>query len=461
MSQGSILLVDDDQSALSSMRDYLNDENFSVTAVTDYTTAIGSIRRQPPDIVITDVALGDQDGFDLLKWCQNNDVNSPVILLTGFGTIEGAVEAMRLGAVDYLTKPFSGEMLTSILRRALSKKEASGKSIPLPSTSPDTTVSPSKSLIGLDQKMVEIFDLIRSVSDTRSTVLITGESGTGKSLCARAIHQASSRSAGPFVEVACGAIPETLLESELFGHSAGSFTGAIADREGKFQQADGGTIFLDEIATASPALQVKLLRVLQNMEFEPVGSTKTRQVNARVILATNEDLKKRVMEGTFRQDLFYRINVVTLEVPPLRERLEDIASLTDFFLEKFKDQTGKPVQSFSDQALAALEKYLWPGNVRELENVIERAVVLGKSDILGVNDLPSHLLDPSLWQSESYADRTLKQALTNPERKIILEALESHNWNRQKTAAFLGINRTTLYKKIRKLGLEQSNCKLM
>ena len=197
------------------------------------------------------------------------------------------------------------------------------------------------------------------------------------------------------------------------------------------------------------------------MEFEPVGSTKTRQVNARVILATNEDLKKRVMEGTFRQDLFYRINVVTLEVPPLRERLEDIASLTDFFLEKFKDQTGKPVQSFSDQALAALEKYLWPGNVRELENVIERAVVLGKSDILGINDLPSHLLDPSLWQSESYADRTLKQALTNPERKIILEALESHNWNRQKTAAFLGINRTTLYKKIRKLGLEPSNCKIM
>jgi DNA-binding NtrC family response regulator len=293
------------------------------------------------------------------------------------------------------------------------------------------------------------------VADTKATVLITGESGTGKSLVARAIHRRSSRRDGPFVEVACGALPETLLESELFGHVAGAFTGATGDKQGKFKQADGGTIFLDEIATASPGMQVKLLRVLQDLEFEQVGGTKTHTVDARVILATNEDLSNAVAEGRFRQDLFYRVNVINVELPSLRERISDIPLLARHFLEQVCEDSGKPVRELSDEALAALQAYRWPGNVRELENVIERAVLLGKSDRIGLDDLPRSLAAAGPVSAEPAAGRTLKEALEGPERQIILEALEAHGWNRHVTAEALGINRTTLYKKMKRLGLDE------
>jgi DNA-binding NtrC family response regulator len=286
-------------------------------------------------------------------------------------------------------------------------------------------------------------------------VLISGESGTGKSMIARAIHRRSSRRDRPFVEVACGALPETLLESELFGHVAGAFTGAAGDKLGKFMQADRGTIFLDEISTASPGMQVKLLRVLQDFEFEQVGGARTFTVDTRLILATNEDLSRAVSEGRFRQDLFYRVNVINMDLPALRERISDIPLLAERFLDEVCQESGKPSKRFNDEAVAALQAYRWPGNVRELQNVIERAVLLSKRDVLGLEDLPPALAAAGPTPIEPVGDRSLKQALEGPERQIILEVLQSNGWNRQTTAEALGINRTTLYKKMRRLGLEE------
>jgi DNA-binding NtrC family response regulator len=313
-----------------------------------------------------------------------------------------------------------------------------------------------ESVIGHDHRMLRVYDMIDSVADTKATVLITGESGTGKSLTARAIHRRSSRRDKPFVEVACGALPESLLESELFGHVAGSFTGATGDKQGKFLLADGGTIFLDEIGTASPALQVKLLRVLQEFQFEPVGGNKTFRIDTRVILATNEDLTKLVREGRFRQDLFYRVNVINVELPPLRERISDIPLLAKHFLEDVCREAGKTLRGFSPDAVSALQRYSWPGNVRELENVVERAVLLGKSETIELDDLPRAVAAAGPTATDTVSGRTLKEALAGPERRIILEVLESNDWNRFATAEILGINRTTLYKKMKRLGLDES-----
>jgi transcriptional regulator with PAS, ATPase and Fis domain len=311
-----------------------------------------------------------------------------------------------------------------------------------------------ENIVGHDQRMLRIYDMIDSVADTRATVLITGESGTGKSLIARAIHRHSGRRNGPFVEIACGALPESLLESELFGHVAGAFTGALGDKKGKFLQADTGTIFLDEISTASPSMQVKLLRVLQDFEFEPVGGTKTFHVDTRVILATNEDLSRAVAEGRFRQDLFYRINVINIELPPLRERMADIPLLAQHFLARVSEDAGKRMAGFSEESLAALRGYHWPGNVRELQNVVERAVLLGKGNLVTLDDLPPRVTAGSSFLVPAGAGHTLRTSLHGPERQIILEALQAHNWNRNVTADALGINRTTLYKKMKRLGLQ-------
>ncbi len=305
--------------------------------------------------------------------------------------------------------------------------------------------------------MAKMFDLLESVSDTRTTVLILGENGTGKTITARSIHQLSSRRDKPFIEVACGALPDTLLESELFGHVAGAFTGATHDKPGKFLQADGGTLFLDEIGTASPSLQVKLLRVLQDREFEPVGGNKTHKVDVRLVLATNENLEERVKRGEFRQDLFYRINVISITQPPLRERIGDIPLLIEHYLQEFNDQNGKRVKGFEDDAIQLLQRYQWPGNVRELVNVVERAVVLSKGDMIGISELPEVIRRDQIDISGAVnrlSGGNLKSALANPERQIIIEALESNGWNRQETARLLGINRTTLYKKMKKYDIE-------
>jgi DNA-binding NtrC family response regulator len=448
---GSLLVVDDDRHILEAMADYLRGLGHRTEVAETCQQAMDLMAEYPFEVVICDVNLPDKDGFNLLEWAVENCPDTSVIMFTGYGTIESAVEAIRVGAFDYLTKPVIDDELNLAIQRALGQRAIVEENKSLRKQL-DERFGLS-SIIGRDYKMQKMFDLMESVADTRATVLILGESGTGKTITARAIHQLSERSDCPFVEVACGALPDTLLESELFGHVAGSFTGATHDKEGKFLQANGGTMFLDEIATASPSLQVKLLRVLQDREFEPVGSTTTHKVDLRLILATNENLEDAVQGGRFRQDLYYRINVITLTQPPLRERLGDIPLLVDYYLGEMNERNGKNIQRFDEGALQVMQRYNWPGNVRELVNAVERAVVLCKEEIVTIEDLPDNLRreDPNrnTVQLAGHA-RSLKNAMVAPERQIILNQLEQNGWNRRKTAAALGINRTTLYKKMKK-----------
>jgi DNA-binding NtrC family response regulator len=451
-SQGTLLLVDDDRHLLSSMADWLREQGYKVDTAASLVEGTAAVDRKAFDVVLVDIRLGDGDGFDLLAHCRQTRPDSAVIMLTGYGSVEAAVEAIRQGAFDFLTKPLIDEELEMAIQRALNQRQVIEENRLLRAQL-DLRFG-MENIVGHDHRMRRMFDMIDSVADTRATVLVTGESGTGKSLVARAIHRRSSRRDRPFVEVACGALPETLLESELFGHAAGAFTGAIGEKMGKFMQADGGTIFLDEVSTASPAMQVKLLRVLQDLEFEQVGGTKTFKVDTRLILATNEDLTRAVAEGRFRQDLFYRINVINVELPPLRERISDIPLLAEHFLRQVCADSGRSVRGFTEEAMGALQRFQWPGNVRELENVMERAVLLGKQDVIGIEDLPPAVVAAAPARIEPVGARTLKQAMENPERQIILEVLEANQWNRHVTAEALGINRTTLYKKMKRLGLE-------
>lgn len=456
MSKRSLLLVDDDRRVLESMADWLRSQGYDLDTAARYGDALEMLRRKTYDLVLCDVRLGDGDGFDLLEHCRRNWPSTQVILLTGYGTPDGAIEAIRAGAFDYLTKPLIDDELLMSVERALSQRNMIAENSNLRAQL-DRRVG-LDNVVGRNPHMMRVYDMINSVADTRATVLITGESGTGKSMIARAIHRRSSRSKGPFVEVACGALPETLLESELFGHVAGSFTGATGEKIGKFLQADGGTIFLDEIGTASAAMQVKLLRVLQELKFEPVGGTKTYEVDVRVILATNEDLAKLVAAGRFRQDLYYRINVINIELPPLRARASDIPLLAHAFLEQVREDARRTVTGISPEAMVALERYSWPGNVRELQNVVERAVLLGKEPMIMLADLPAEIRGAmNVAVSNPGGKQTLKEALEGPERQIILSVLESNGWNRNMTADQLGINRTTLYKKMKRLGLEDGH----
>jgi len=460
MNKPQLLLVDDDRHVLESMADWLRSQGYELETATGYIDALEHLRRKTFELVLADVRLVDGDGFDLLEQCRRNWPGAQVVLMTGYGTPDGAIEAIRAGAFDYVTKPLIDSELLMTIERAISQRTVLRENDNLRSQL-DRRYG-MDNIVGRDPRMLTVFEMIGSVADTRATVLVTGESGTGKSMIARAIHRRSSRAKGPFVEVACGALPETLLESELFGHVAGAFTGAAGEKMGKFLQADGGTIFLDEIGTASPAMQVKLLRVLQELKFEQVGGTKTFEVDVRVVLATNEDLSRAVAEGRFRQDLYYRINVINIELPPLRSRPSDISSLAYSFLEQVREDSRREVTGFSDEAMTAMERYHWPGNVRELQNVVERAVLLGKGPVITVADLPSELRGSnSVIVSTTVGHKSLKEALEGPERQIIRDVLESNGWNRNLTADQLGINRTTLYKKMKRLGLEDGRIGVM
>jgi len=438
---------------LASMSDWLREQGYEVDTASGCTQALAALERMRYDVLLVDIRLDDGDGFDVLAASRQRHPDTSVIMITGYGTVESAIEAIRAGAFDFLTKPLIDQEIEMAIERAIHQSQVVEENRNLKAQL-DMRFG-MENIVGRDHRMLRIYDMIDSVADTKATVLISGESGTGKSLIARAIHRRSPRRDKPFVEVACGALPETLLESELFGHVAGAFTGAVGEKMGRFMQADQGTIFLDEIGTASPGMQVKLLRVLQDFEFEQVGGTKTFRVDSRVILATNEDLAAAVSEGRFRQDLFYRVNVINVELPPLRDRLSDIPLLAQHFLEEVCAETGRRVRAFSDDAMAALQAYRWPGNVRELQNVIERAVLLGKSDVIGLDNLPRNLVAAAPACLDASGTRTLKEALAGPERQIILGALEANNWNRHVTAEVLGINRTTLYKKMKRLGLEE------
>jgi len=455
-SKGSLLLVDDDRHVLKSMAEWLRDQGYTVDETAKFSEAIQAVDSRPYDIVLADIRLDDGDGFDILDHCRKNHPQLSVILLTGYGTVETATEAIRAGAFDFLTKPLIDEELEMAIDRALSQRQVLRENDNLKAQL-DMRFG-MENVIGHDHRMQRIFDMIDSVADTKATVLVTGESGTGKSMIARAIHRHSSRRDQPFVEVACGALPETLLESELFGHVAGAFTGAGTNKVGKFALADGGTIFLDEIGTASPGMQVKLLRVLQDLQFEQVGGSETFHVDTRVILATNEDLSARVADGSFRQDLFYRINVINLELPALRDRIADIPLLAEHFLKEVSADCGKQVHGFTEEAMAALQRHPLQGNVRELQNIVERAVLLGKGDMIGLENLPlgSAVMPTAVMPTGTITGKqTLKEALEGPERQIILDVLNSNNWNRNETADQLGVNRTTLYKKMKRLGLEE------
>lgn len=454
-SSGSLLVVDDDRHIQSAMADYLRGLGHRTETASTCTEALSRMEEFPFEVVICDVNLPDSDGFHLLQWTREHAPETSVILLTGFGTIESAVEAIRMGAFDYLTKPVIDEELRFSIERAIGQRQIVEENRKLKAQlSQRFGLS---SVIGKDYKMLRMFELMESVADTKTTVLILGESGTGKTMTARALHQLSNRREKAFVEVACGALPETLLESELFGHVAGSFTGASHDKVGKFLQADGGTLFLDEIATASPALQVKLLRVLQDREFEPVGGNFTHKVDVRLVLATNVNLEDAVRQGRFREDLYYRINVITLTQPALRDRIGDIPLLAQHYMNYFCEQTGRKVSEIDDMAIHAMQNYNWPGNVRELVNVIERAVVLCRDGRITTSDLPEKLFagqENRTTVAASLGNASLKAALTEPERQLIIHALESTGWNRQKTAKALGINRTTLYKKMKRYDID-------
>jgi DNA-binding NtrC family response regulator len=453
----SLLLVDDDRHLLDSMGQWLAEQGFQIGTATCAAEALGLLEQHPFTLALVDIRLGNEDGFALLQHCRQKYPQTNVVMMTGYATPDTGVEALRAGAFDLLTKPLIDEELLLAINRAVTQQQVLTENHHL-KRQLDQQFG-LENVIGKDARMKRVFDIVDSVAPTRSTILITGQSGTGKSLLARAIHRRSDRRNGPFIEVACGALPENLLESELFGHVAGAFTGATGNKEGKFKLADGGTLFLDEIGTASPSLQVKLLRVLQEFEFEPVGGTKTFKVNTRVILATNEDLTEAVTSGRFRQDLYYRINVINLQLPGLKDRTGDIPALAEHFLRLNCEETGRRLEGFDAAALNALQQYAWPGNIRELQNVIERAVLLGRGPRITPEDLPPQVVKSggadSLFVAPHVGRLTLKEALEGPERQIILQVLRENNWNRNATADQLGVNRTTLYKKMRRLGLDQ------
>lgn len=451
--KGRILLVDADGIAIRAMAEFLREQGYVVEMAVSFAQALESLSPAVFDAVLTNINPPGGGGFELLELVRRRHPQTVVIMTTEYGTIGSAVEAIKMGAFDYLTKPIHDDELKLCVERAMAQRTILHESGALREQL--NGKFGLHSFKGHDYRIQKLFELMEAVAASKVTVLVQGPSGTGKSLVARVIHQLSDRRDGSFVEVSCGSLPETLLESELFGHVRGAFTGAYANKPGKFRAAHGGTIFLDEIATASPTMQTKLLRVVQSSQFEPVGSNRTETVDVRIVLATNVDLQEEVRIGRFRQDLYYRINVVTLDVPPLAERVGDIPLLARHFLQQACTEADRRIHGIDADALRYLERYSWPGNVRELENVITRAVVLCRGRTIGVDDLP-----PSLTSAHARVPGTdptppqpLRKALEQPEREILEAALRENQWNRQATARQLGINRTTLYKKMKRFGL--------
>jgi DNA-binding NtrC family response regulator len=452
MANKDLLIVDDESLVCESLKEMLSLEGYTVDAVPDGAAALAKIKEDRYQLIISDIRMPGLNGIELLKELKGRAPDTAIIFITGHGHIEGAVEAIKLGAYDYIAKPIDDLRLKVSIKHALEQKKllASYNSLKQRLKPWDL----QEELVFGDRKMYQLLELVHTIADTMATVLITGESGTGKSMLAKYIHDQSSRRHRPFVKISCGSLSETLLESELFGHLRGSFTGAIKDKKGKFEEAHGGTIFLDDINSASANLQVKLLRVLQEKVIERVGGNIPIQVDVRIITAANTPLQDEVHNQRFREDLFYRINVVSFTIPPLRERLSDITPLVKHFISHFNQAHHKEIKDISQSALQACLQYRWPGNVRELENVIERAVILTPGDFIVPSSLPITLSETGGAPVPLAANLTLNEALAQAEKQVLLETLKSLEWNRQATARTLGISRTTLFNKMRRFELK-------
>ncbi len=449
MSQHSILIVDDEAETRSLLQEIMEKEGYEVQTAHDSHTALDLLIRKTPDVVLSDIQMPGMNGIDLLRAIHHRIPETQVILLTAYGSLSTAVEGIKAGAFDYLSKPFVLDEVRGGVRRALDHKKVVKESRFLHRRIPE--VNPLSNIQGKSPALVRVYKLIARAAPTDSTVLIQGESGTGKELIARAIHANSLRKDEPFVAMDCGTLAENLLESELFGHERGAFTGAVSGKKGLLESAHHGTCFLDEIGDISPNLQSKLLRVLQEHEIRRVGGTDTIQVDVRIVAATNKNLKKLVEEGKFREDLYYRLNVVSVPLPPLRERSEDIPILIDFFLQKYGKTSSKHVTGISTEAMALLMHHDWPGNVRELENTIERAIVLTGSYTIMPQDLPDWISSPGLpRQPEKVGWKTLEQI----EREHILRVLDAFQGDEARAAEVLGVHRKTIQRKLKEYGLQ-------
>ncbi len=451
--KAAILVVDDDPALLQSLTEILQAEGYEVTTAADGEAAVLFLKDQPFDLVLSDLALPGLDGLELLKYLGREQPGCPCIIITGYGTITNAVTAMRQGAYDYFTKPVDPTELRLVVARALEHHHLKWENLHLKQQLHRRYGFAN--MVGHSDAITRVFELIRKVADTDSNVLILGESGTGKELIAHAIHYNSPRREGPLIPVNCAAIPESLLESELFGHERGAFTHAVRTRIGRFEQANAGTIFLDEISEMSPGLQVKILRVLQDHSFERIGGLKTIRVDIRVIAATNRDLEDLVRRNKFREDLFYRLNVIPIRVPPLRDRVPDIPLLLQHFLQFFSRTKKKPPKRLSLAAQDLLSQYPWPGNIRELENLMERLVILTEGEVIEVSDLPERfhrLILPPQEAPEGYPERGIyfTDVVQAFERNLILKALRQTNWVKSQAAQLLHLNRTTLLEKMKK-----------
>ena len=440
----SILIVDDEESVRDSLYNWFIEDGFRVESAENAKRALTILESDQFDIILADIKMPGMDGLEMLRRIKSIKPDSIVIVMTAFATVDTAVKALKDGAYDYVTKPFDPDDLTHLIRNATKQISLVEENETLKQKV--TSLENVEDLIGKSEAMKGVLRQVESVAQTSSSVIITGESGTGKELVARAIHANSPRKFFPFVSVHCGALTESLLESELFGHEKGAFTGAMYNRKGRFEMADSGSIFLDEIATISTKMQVELLRVLESKTFMRVGGNKEISSDFRVICATNKDLKSMVEKGTFREDLFYRLNVVNIFIPPLRDRKEDIPLLVDYFIHKYCTSMNKPPLPIEAAALNRLQEFNFPGNIRELENMIERAIVVGDSKKIRLKDLP---LEKNIVASSV-------ESLDDFEKAFILQILTKYNWNISRTAKALKVDRVTLYHKIRKYGLKLS-----
>lgn len=453
-----ILVVDDELNILKVLSALLKKEGFEVSTAESGEKALGILYEEDVSVVITDLKMPEMDGIELLKNVMRFNSDIPVIILTAHGTINNAVEAIKMGAFDYITKPFDRDELLQVVKKAVNTFEYRRSDVKI-----DFETDEPVHIIGRSQRMQEIYSLIERIAPSDSTVLITGESGTGKELVARIIHLKSNRARGPFIKVNCAAIPRELVESELFGYERGAFTGAYSQKPGRFELADGGTILLDEVSELPFDMQAKLLRVLQERQIWRVGGIKSVPVNVRVISATNKNLALEVERGNFRSDLYYRINVVPIEVPPLREHREDIKDFVNYFIRKFSRKNRKAVSGITDAALEYLINYPWPGNVRELENLVERMVILSSKEILDITDIPEEIKLRQMQRVQQVNSLSggidfkeiVRKATADIEKELILKALKETNGNVTRAAELLGISRKSLQLKMKELGLRE------